>query len=61
MSNIAGKGEKIFPIICNQCKHHISGVKCKAFDIIPDKIILGESKHTKVYLEQKGDFTFTKK
>lgn len=47
--------------ICNTCQHHIKGMKCKAFDVIPDEIIFGKNKHTKTIKEQHGTYTYTKK
>lgn len=44
--------------ICNNCKHHIEGLKCKAFDRIPDYIIEGDDDHSEIIEGQTGDFVF---
>ena len=46
---------------CNECKHHIDGLKCKAFDEIPLAILAGEDKHLVRINGQTGDFVFEKK
>lgn len=47
--------------ICNECKHRLEGITCKAFEVIPDEILFGENDHSKPLPGQKGDFVFTKK
>ena len=37
---------------CFTCKHLRAGLKCKAFDFIPNDILEGKHDHTKEY---KGD------
>lgn len=49
-----------FPI-CNDCKNHIDGLKCKAFDVIPDEIFSGENDHSKPLPGQKNDVLFEPK
>ena len=44
--------------VCIKCKNYIKGLKCKAFDEIPDKILLGDNDHTKPLKEQKNDIVF---
>ena len=44
--------------ICNGCKNHIDGLKCKAFEIIPDEILFGENDHSKPLPDQKNDIVF---
>lgn len=39
---------------CNKCKNHIFGVKCSAFDIIPDSILKNEHDHKKPYPGDNG-------
>ena len=46
---------------CGYCKNHIDGLKCKAFDIIPDEIFFNELDHDKIIEGQKGDFVFESK
>lgn len=46
-----------FPI-CNICKNHISGLKCEAFDIIPDEIIYGDNDHSVVLPNQNNLIIF---
>ena len=43
---------------CNVCKNHIGGLKCKAFDVIPDEIIFGEIKHNKPLKNQENNIVF---
>lgn len=47
--------------ICNTCEHHIDGLECKAFDVIPDIILFGKNKHKKPLLNQKNDLVYKKK
>ena len=46
-----------FPI-CNGCKNYISGEKCKAFNFIPDLILLWENNHSKPLDGQENDIIF---
>lgn len=46
-----------FPI-CNTCKNHINGIKCRAFDSIPDEILFGKNDHSKPLKEQSNDIVF---
>lgn len=46
------------PYLCEDCKHFISGLKCKAFDIIPLEIFDDPEGHTTVVDGQTGDYTF---
>ncbi|MCZ2101118.1 MAG: hypothetical protein LC107_06230 [Chitinophagales bacterium] len=46
---------------CNICKHHISGLKCKAFDRIPNDIVFDREEHNKVQPDQKGQYVFEEK
>ena len=55
---VEGKEAVILPI-CNNCEHHINGLECKAFNVIPDSIIFGKSKHERPFKDQKGIFVFT--
>jgi hypothetical protein len=50
----------VFPI-CNNCKNKIDGLKCKAFDVIPDEIYDGENDHSKPLPGQKNDVIFEPK
>lgn len=47
-------------VICNSCIHKENGLKCKAFDVIPDDILFNKVEHNKVMESQKGDFVYTK-
>lgn len=47
--------------ICNTCKNHINGLKCKAFDEIPDSILFGDNDHSKPLKNQGNNFVFEKK
>ena len=49
--------------ICNYCRHYIDDLNCKAFPTpktIPNEILNGENKHSKVISGQTGDFIFQK-
>jgi len=46
------------PYLCEDCKHFISGLKCKAFDLIPLKMFDNPEGHISVVPEQKGNFVF---
>ncbi len=61
MSDIVGYNEPLFKIPCNDCKHFahsIKGPECKAYDKIPNDILLGRVEHDKVLPGQKGNFIF---
>lgn len=60
MSEIIWEKGFVQKVICNSCKHRISGKKCKAFDVIPDDIIFGRLKHEKALPGQKGDYVYEK-
>lgn len=49
---------KELPYGCEDCKHFISGLHCKAFDTIPLEIWRNAESHTSVLSEQKGSFVF---
>lgn len=50
---------KQLPYHCTDCKHFISGLRCKAFeDIIPIEIWGNAESHKTVLPEQKGDYVF---
>ncbi|CAB4218855.1 hypothetical protein UFOVP1596_47 [uncultured Caudovirales phage] len=58
MSHIHTNGfEGVFPV-CNKCKNHIDGLKCKAFDVIPDAIIFGDNDHSKPLPGQGNNIIF---
>lgn len=44
--------------VCNYCKNHVNGSKCKAFDYIPDIIFTGVSKHKKPLPNQGNTVVF---
>lgn len=50
--------EQKCPYSCEDCKHYISGLQCKAFDIIPLEIWDDTESHTAVLPEQKGNYVF---
>lgn len=52
------KDDTFYHPICNLCKHHIEGLKCKAFDVIPNEIILGENDHQKPLPNQNNDLVY---
>lgn len=47
----------IYPI-CNNCKNKISGLKCKAFEVIPQSILTGDNDHTKPLPIQDNNIVF---
>ena len=44
--------------MCEDCKHFLSGVKCRAFDLIPLEIYGDPEAHTTIIPGQKGDYVF---
>jgi len=44
--------------ICNKCKNHVLGLKCKAFAEIPDEILSGENNHSKPLNNQNNNIIF---
>ncbi|MDD5724144.1 MAG: hypothetical protein PHY29_10475 [Syntrophales bacterium] len=51
----------LFIIKCNSCKHYlynVEGPDCKAFDVIPKKILLGEITHDHIIEGQKGSYVY---
>lgn len=46
-----------FPV-CNSCKNHLGSNKCRAFDKIPEEILLGKNNHTEKVKGQKNDILF---
>ena len=46
------------PYMCEDCKHFLSGVKCRAFDLIPIEIYEDPEAHTTVVPGQRGDYVF---
>lgn len=57
MAKITDRIEKL-PYKCEDCKHFISGLTCRAFDIIPLEIYGNAEAHTKVVPSQKGSYVF---
>ena len=43
---------------CNNCANKLKGLKCKAFDIIPDIILFGDNDHSKPLPNQDNDIVF---
>jgi hypothetical protein len=60
MSEMVEKNTFKFPI-CNKCKNYIKDLKCKAFNEIPDEIILGFNDHSKPLANQDNDIVFEPK
>ena len=50
--------EKQTPRTCSECRHFISGAKCRAFDLIPIDLLHDAGTHDKILDNQKGDFVF---
>ena len=47
--------------ICNTCVHHVDGLTCKAFDVIPDIILFGDNYNSKPLAHQKKRFGLSEK
>lgn len=47
------------PYLCEDCKYFVSGLTCKAFDIIPLEIFDNPEGHTSVVPGQNGNYVFT--
>lgn len=47
--------------VCNDCVHYIDGTKCRAFNVIPDEILLGDNDHSEPLAGQKNNLVFTPK
>lgn len=58
MSAIIEKNIPLMVVICNNCTHHIKGIKCKAFAIIPDEIIFGKNDHSKPLADQGNELVY---
>ena len=60
MSDIIGHNEPLQIIICNDCKNFIKGegLKCKAFERIPNEIISGINDHSKPLTNQVNNVVF---
>lgn len=43
---------------CAECKHYLSGCKCRAFNHIPLEFFTDATRHDKPLPEQVGDFVF---
>ena len=52
--------QSVFPL-CNSCKYHEYGLKCRAFDIIPDSILGNDIKHDSVIPGQKESVVYEEK
>ena len=50
-----------FTPICNGCLYHIIGDSCRAFDVIPDLILLGDNNHSTPLEGQDNNLTYTPK
>lgn len=44
--------------LCNTCKHHIYGLECKAFKVIPDEILNGENDHSVPLPDQGNEIVY---
>lgn len=61
MSAIIESNPKIHVPICNNCTHYLQGLRCVAFEIIPDEILLGFNDHRKPLPDQPNDIVFEPK
>lgn len=46
------------PYTCEDCKHFLSGLKCRAFDLIPVEYYAEAEAHNSVVPGQNGDYVF---
>lgn len=46
------------PYTCEDCKHFLSGLKCRAFELIPLEYYADAETHSTVVPEQKGSYVF---
>lgn len=58
---ILSDGDTFTEPICNSCRHHLGGFKCRAFDEIPDIILDGHNLHTSILPEQENDIVYDPK
>ena len=62
MSDIIGNNEPLVKVACNKCRHYnlndFEHFSCSAFEDIPDEILNGNNKHTKLLPGQKNDTVF---
>lgn len=58
MSDIVTNENTFYDPICNRCKNKLTGLKCKAFDVIPDSILTGKENHNKPLPEQENNIVF---
>ena len=61
MSEIIAKRNTFHSPICNGCENHIKGLKCKAFEVIPDSILTGDNDHSKPLPDQGNNIVFEPK
>ena len=61
IENVNRKEVKSFFPICNDCKNHLKGLKCKAFNEIPEIILFGKNDHSKPLKNQKNKVIFESK
>ena len=47
--------------ICNKCKNKLDGIRCFAFNTIPDIILTGKNNHSIPLPEQTNDVIFEEK
>lgn len=47
--------------VCNDCKHYITGRRCRAFDTIPDSILDGDNNHSTPLPNQGNQVVFQEK
>lgn len=57
MTHLVDKIEKR-PYLCEDCKHFIKGITCRAFDIIPLEVFENPEGHVSVVPGQKGNYVF---
>ncbi len=57
MANVSDRIEKL-PYTCEDCKHFISGLKCRAFGVIPIEFYGDAEAHNAVVPGQEGDYVF---
>jgi hypothetical protein len=64
MSDIIGNNEPFIKIPCRYCNNYnreFEGIRCTAFEVIPDEILSGKNPHTTPLKGQGNKIVFTPK
>lgn len=59
MREMIAENDQTFAMpVCNNCLNHIEFDKCKAFDKIPDIILIAKDNHSKPFPDQQNNIVF---